>query len=71
MNMINITSRMPIGSIGLITGDVDFHGEPYVDWGGGVVTSVVSYMVKPIRDDDTNTVVSWSQCIWQPNQVKA
>lgn len=26
--------------------------------------------IEPIRDDDTNTVVSWSQCVWKPNTVR-
>lgn len=27
--------------------------------------------LRPIRDDDANTVTSWADCIWQPDGVAA
>lgn len=27
--------------------------------------------IEPLRDDDTNTVTSWEQCVWKPAGVRA
>ena len=69
--------NVPIGGTGVVVGfgrtklikDVIW---PWVVYDGySEVRATHEKCLEPIEDDDSRQVTTWSQCLWQPKQVRA
>lgn len=62
--------QLKLGALGVIVGpSTSWRGEWLVKYEGHEPVSQTPYMIHPIRDDDSQQVVSWSQCVWKPKHI--